>query len=155
MENMDKELTVPKWVLIFRPKIPQMPQNLSAQLVCSSPTVLDFNEKKASLGVRSPWTQAFQTAVIWSLKLTSNLAQNWRCCYRRGHSWSSGWPSSNFLAFRSFWDNCKCLGIIHFKIKMSSFFGDCCPLPPRLKSKFHNSSVSRKQFIKITRKCQN
>ena len=28
---MDKGLTVPKWVLINRPKIPQMPQNLSAQ----------------------------------------------------------------------------------------------------------------------------
>ena len=38
IENMDKGLTVPKWVLIVRPKIPQMPQNLSAQ-------VLDFNEK--------------------------------------------------------------------------------------------------------------
>ena len=25
---MDKELTVPKWMLINRPKIPQMPQNL-------------------------------------------------------------------------------------------------------------------------------
>ena len=35
MENMDKELTVPKWVLINRPKIPQMPNiylhKLSAQ----------------------------------------------------------------------------------------------------------------------------
>ena len=31
MENMDKGLTVPKWVQIVRPKIPQMPQNLSAQ----------------------------------------------------------------------------------------------------------------------------
>ena len=103
------------------------------------------------------WTQTFQTAVIWSLKLTSNLAQNWRCCYSRGHSWSPGWPSSIFLAFRSFWDNCKCLGIIHFKIKMSSliFRTDVCPLPPRLKSKFHNSSVSRKQLMKIIRKCQN
>ena len=28
---MDKGLTVPKWVLINRPKIPQMPKNLSAQ----------------------------------------------------------------------------------------------------------------------------
>ena len=27
-------------------KIPQMPQNLSAQFVCSSPKVLDFNEKR-------------------------------------------------------------------------------------------------------------
>ena len=34
MENMDKGLTVPKWVLIKRPKIPQMAQNLSAQIVC-------------------------------------------------------------------------------------------------------------------------
>ena len=28
MENMNKELTVPKWVLIVQPKIPQMPQNI-------------------------------------------------------------------------------------------------------------------------------
>ena len=46
--------TVPKWVLIVWPKIFQMPQNLSVQFVCPSPKVLDFNEKKASLGVRSP-----------------------------------------------------------------------------------------------------
>ena len=32
MENMDKGLTVPKWVLIVWPKIPQMPQNLPAYL---------------------------------------------------------------------------------------------------------------------------
>ena len=31
MENMNKGLTLPKWVLINRPKVPQMPQNLSAQ----------------------------------------------------------------------------------------------------------------------------
>ena len=42
MENRDKGLTEPKWV----PKIPQMPQNLSAQFVCPSPKVLDFNEKR-------------------------------------------------------------------------------------------------------------
>ena len=32
MENMDKGLTVPKWALIVRPKIPQMTKNLSAQM---------------------------------------------------------------------------------------------------------------------------
>ena len=53
MENMDWVLTVPKWALINRPKIPQMPQNLSAQIVCPSPEVWDFDEKKPSLGVRS------------------------------------------------------------------------------------------------------
>ena len=58
MENMDKGLTVPKWVLIVWPKIPQMPVNLFAQFVCPSSKVLDFNEKKASLGVRSPWVSA-------------------------------------------------------------------------------------------------
>ena len=45
MEHMDKGLTVPKWVLIIWPTIPQMPQNSSAQFVRPSPTVLDFNEK--------------------------------------------------------------------------------------------------------------
>ena len=46
MENMDKGLTVPKWVMIVWLKIPQIPQNLSAQFVCPSPKVLDFNEKR-------------------------------------------------------------------------------------------------------------
>ena len=46
MENMDKGLTVPKWVLIDQPKIPQMPQNLSAQIVWPSPKDWDFNEKR-------------------------------------------------------------------------------------------------------------
>ena len=40
---MDKGLTVPKWVLINQPKIPQ---NLSAQIVCPSPKVWDFDEKR-------------------------------------------------------------------------------------------------------------
>ena len=30
-------------------EIPKMPQNLSAQFVCSSPKVLDFNEKKIKI----------------------------------------------------------------------------------------------------------
>ena len=47
MENMDKALTVPKWVLIFQSKILQVPQNLSARFVCPSSKVLDFNGKNA------------------------------------------------------------------------------------------------------------
>jgi hypothetical protein len=46
MENMDKELTVPKWMLINRPKIPQMLQNLSAEFVCPSPKVVDLKKKR-------------------------------------------------------------------------------------------------------------
>ena len=50
MKNMDKGLTVPKWVLINWPKVPTMPQNLSAQIVCPSPKVWYFNEKKGFIG---------------------------------------------------------------------------------------------------------
>ena len=46
MKNMDKGLTIPKWVLIDRPKIPQMPQNLPAQIVCLSLKVWGFDEKR-------------------------------------------------------------------------------------------------------------
>ena len=48
MENIDKGLTVPKWVLINLLKIPQMSHNFLAQFVCPSPKVWDF------MGVRSP-----------------------------------------------------------------------------------------------------
>jgi hypothetical protein len=46
MENMDKGPTVPKWVPIVLPKIPQMPQNLSTQFACPSPKLWDFDEKR-------------------------------------------------------------------------------------------------------------
>ena len=42
----DKEFTLPKWVQINWPKIPQMPKNLSSQIVCPSPKVWDFDEKR-------------------------------------------------------------------------------------------------------------
>jgi hypothetical protein len=54
MENMNKGLTVTKWLLINQVKIPQIPQNLSALTVCPSPKVWHFNKNKASLGVCSP-----------------------------------------------------------------------------------------------------
>ena len=41
MENMEKGLTILKWVLINWPKIHQ---NLSAQIVCPSSKVWDFDE---------------------------------------------------------------------------------------------------------------
>ena len=43
---MDKVLTVPKRLMKNLPKVPQMPQNLSAQSVCLSPKVWDFDEKR-------------------------------------------------------------------------------------------------------------
>ena len=46
MENMVKESTTPKWVLIVWPKLPLTPQNLSSLFVCPSPKILDFNEKR-------------------------------------------------------------------------------------------------------------
>ena len=47
MENMDKGLTVPKWVLIVRPKIPKMPPKFSAQFVCPSQKVWDCRKKRS------------------------------------------------------------------------------------------------------------
>ena len=63
--NLDKGLTVtvPKWVLINWPKIPQMTQNVPAQIVCPSPKVWDFDKKKASLGFRIPWVTTFQKKI--------------------------------------------------------------------------------------------
>ena len=46
LDIMHMGLTVPKWVLINRTKIPQMPQNLSDQIVCQSPKVWYFDEKR-------------------------------------------------------------------------------------------------------------
>ena len=46
MEKMEKGFTVQKWVLINRPKIPQIPPKLFAQIVCPSPKVWDFGEKR-------------------------------------------------------------------------------------------------------------
>ena len=58
MENMDKGLTVPKWVLVNCQKIPQCPKlylpNLSAQAQKFGISM----KKKASLGVRSQCGQA-------------------------------------------------------------------------------------------------
>ena len=64
MKNMDKGLTVPKWVLIVLTKIPQMLQNLPAQAQS-----LDFIEKKPALGVRSQWSWA-----LYEKKITLTTA---------------------------------------------------------------------------------
>ena len=61
MENMDKEPTVPKWVLINQRKIPQTPQKFAAKFVCPSPKVWDF-QKKLILDVRSLWSQRSEWA---------------------------------------------------------------------------------------------
>ena len=58
---MDKGLTVPKWVLIVWLKMPQMPQNLSAQFVFLSPKVLDFDKK------RLHWESIVRVVIDYSL----------------------------------------------------------------------------------------
>ena len=66
MENMDKELTVPKWVLINHPKIPQMPQNLSAKL---SAQVQQFG---ISIKKRCHWA-----SVVHARMNVTRLNENW------------------------------------------------------------------------------
>ena len=64
MENMDKELTVPKWVLIVWPKIPQMPQKISPKMSAQVQKFKIF-EKRLSLGVRSPCLRLCSPPLIW------------------------------------------------------------------------------------------
>ena len=75
MENTDKGLNVPI-LLINRTKATQMPQNLSAQIVCLSPKVWDFDEKKASLGVRSPWVKVLCVWIRFLLILMAKMPHN-------------------------------------------------------------------------------
>ena len=76
IKNIDsKWLTVPKWVLIVWPK---MPQNSSAQFVCPSPKVLDFNAK------RLHWTPlvrvVFQEILLTKMhKRSQNVMGNQTC----------------------------------------------------------------------------
>ena len=53
MENTNKGLIGTNWV----------PQNSSARIFCPSPTNLDFDKEKASLGARSPCFSAFQAGI--------------------------------------------------------------------------------------------
>ena len=62
MENIDKGLTVPNWVLIYWPKIPQMLPKFSAQFVCSSPKVWTFR-KKARSGFKNHEIKIFKVNV--------------------------------------------------------------------------------------------
>ena len=54
MENMDKGLTVPKWVLINRPRIPKMFQNLYPKLAAHAQKFGILMKKLASWDVCSP-----------------------------------------------------------------------------------------------------
>ena len=62
-------LTVLKWVMLNWPKILQMPQNLSAQIVCRSLKVRDFDEK------RIHWASIIHGSYT-SLEYSKNSSQN-------------------------------------------------------------------------------
>ena len=79
MENMYEQGTVPKWVLINWPKIPQMPHNLSAQIVCPSPKIWDFDEKKRPQSVAqsvelSVWNMTWRKALSICLVFTTDCS---------------------------------------------------------------------------------
>ena len=77
MENMDKGLIAAKWMLINRPKIPQRPKNLSAQFVCPSPKVWDFDEKR--LHWASVVRAALHAKILHNSQVFLNKAKNWGC----------------------------------------------------------------------------
>ena len=76
MENMEK--AVPKWVLIVWPKIPQMRQNLSAQFVCPSPKVLDFNPRYSTTDhwIQESLKRKFNCGLFWAVGATEIKNQN-------------------------------------------------------------------------------
>ena len=55
MENTEKGLTVPKWVLIVQLKIPQMPPKCLAQFVCPRSKVWDLNKCKIKVWHYEKW----------------------------------------------------------------------------------------------------
>ena len=71
---MDKGLNVPRWVLIVWSKIPLN----ASEFICPSPKVLDLNEKKFSLGVRSLCTQVIKMKSKYSHELSVKLS-NYGC----------------------------------------------------------------------------
>ena len=100
MENMEKGITVPKWVLIVCLKIPQIPQNLSAQIVCPSPKVLDFNEKRlywVSL-VHDPRCQLFAIMYfyVWSNITSCSIWKNVINCRAVGSSINLGGQAKSY-----------------------------------------------------------
>ena len=80
MENMDKELTVPKWVLIVRPKIPQMPQKFQPKMSAQAQKFKIF-EKKLSLGVGSPWVERLNNQTFKKNPLEHLSTHKWSAEY--------------------------------------------------------------------------
>ena len=91
MENTDTGLMVPKWVLTVWPKIPQMLQNLSAQLV--RPNVLDFNEKrlhwvwKGACVTGALSTSPVPTALVKSKSGIDRFSRIFGKVFSRGNFW--------------------------------------------------------------------
>ena len=95
MKNMDKRLTVPKWVLIVWPKIPPNAPEFICPICLPKPKSSGFQWKKALLGVRSPyfelnWKLApyslqkaiFQGSLFWLMRKSLHLPEKDRCALR-------------------------------------------------------------------------
>jgi hypothetical protein len=75
IKNMDKVLTLPKWVLIVRPKILQRPQKCFSQNVCQSPKVRDFWKKLTQVSV----VRGLYVAALKTLKAPFLHSESNRC----------------------------------------------------------------------------
>ena len=82
LEKMDKGFTVPKWVLMNWPKISQIPQSLSVQIVWTSS--FGFQWKKASLGIRIPW---YKTPNPESMTPKNIFSKNEFVDFQRAANW--------------------------------------------------------------------
>ena len=93
---MDKALTVPKWVVINRPKIPQMPKLYQPKL-SSQAQKFGILMKKASLGIHSPCYESLRMIfrILRGLvKLLCTLPSNFCNCSRKSKN-ASRFPIGN------------------------------------------------------------
>ena len=69
MENTDKGLIVPKWVLLNWPKIPQITKIYLPKLSAQDQT-FDISIKQGSLGVRSPCLHRLERLTVTKETMT-------------------------------------------------------------------------------------
>ena len=117
MENMEKKLIVPKWVLIVQPKIPQIPQNLSAQFVCPSPNFLDFNEKRLHY-----WTFVVRGSTFVSAFGSCELSQSLFTLKKCNMQWYNG--NSSLCCKQGYSNFIKVQGIFLNELKYCIFLKD-------------------------------
>ena len=101
MENMDKRLTLPKWVLINRPKILQMPPKMFGPICPPKPKSLRFSKKSSPRvsvvhGITHSESKIIRFKILWTqtkqVKNVMNMKKN------RLENFSESFPDTTLLS---------------------------------------------------------